>query len=105
VRPGELHADCCTAWEARKREEDLRDIVDLTEGEKDFLTLWNQFLSEEVMDGLILWRITLKQVLAGAARRHLPDILAAFVWRKAEELGHRTLYRQVSFVINSHFSC
>ncbi len=48
VRPGERHADCSSAWVARQRREDVRDFVDLTEGEKDFMTMWNNFMAEQV---------------------------------------------------------
>jgi hypothetical protein len=48
ARPGERHADCSSAWVARQRREDVRDFVDLTEGEKDFMTMWNNFMTEQV---------------------------------------------------------
>jgi X-X-X-Leu-X-X-Gly heptad repeat protein len=48
VLPGERHADCSSAWVARQRQEAVRDFVDLTEGEKDFMTMWNEFMTEQV---------------------------------------------------------
>ena len=52
VQGREGYADCWTGWEERKRREDVREFSDLTQGEKDFFTLWNHFLEREVYDTL-----------------------------------------------------
>ena len=56
VQGREGHADCWTGWKDRKRREDAREFSDLTQGEKDFFTLWNQFLEREVYNTFRIWK-------------------------------------------------
>jgi hypothetical protein len=105
VQGREEHEDCWTGWEERRRREEVSEFIDITGGEKDFFTMWNQFLQREVAVLSVLsqdscvsrtsrFNVVL-QVAPGLAKRHLAEVLVTFVEERAGQLHQHGLYTQV----------
>ena len=98
VQGREEHEDCWTGWEERRRREEVKEFIDITTEEKDFFTMWNQFLQREVTILFISrtsWLNVVLQVAPGLERRHLAEVLVTFVRERVGQLHQHRLYTHV----------
>ena len=69
--------DCDTRWEKEHMKLRLADIVDLNNGERNLMAMWNSFLSAH-------W---------ARVQRHMDELTRQFVTEKGQELVELGLYR------------
>eukprot|EP00092_Neocalanus_flemingeri_P034516 GFUD01037531.1.p1 GENE.GFUD01037531.1~~GFUD01037531.1.p1 ORF type:complete len:540 (-),score=94.46 GFUD01037531.1:38-1657(-) len=80
--PWDAGQDKCSddvSWVLQKSVKDMMEFQDLTEKEKAFYCLWNQFLVNH---------------RPGICKIHLPTVLEEFIVLKGREVGEKGLYRQ-----------